>query len=328
MSPYAKSALTFLGAVSAIALFFVFRYAMVSGILNSITPTTPGLCRPVAQGLKGLTDVEADKDLVFVSAQDGIYALKRDDANAAPVKLAGGPAGFHPLGFSLYRGRDGSLSLVAIDLLSSKRYAVEIYDVSFDGATPNLKQRTTVQGGLLVSPEDTAAIGSDIFYAANDHVTTTAIGRFAEGILLWPHADVVLFNGQRMRIAAERIAGPHGVAVSPDGRFLYISDYNDRRVIGLSIEPFSGNLTELEALSLPARLEHMSFDDKGNLIVTGQTKPGSSQVFRVRRGPDGSPVSYDTLYSDDGRDIAGAVSAVGTGGHLFVAAPDRLLDCK
>jgi len=32
------------------------------------------------------------------------------------------------------------------------------------------------------------AVAPDRFYVTNDHVTKTALGRFAEDYLLWPHA--------------------------------------------------------------------------------------------------------------------------------------------
>ena len=55
----------------------------------------------------------------------------------------------------------------------------------------------------------------DQFYVTNDHVTQTALGRFAEDYLLWPHADVLFFNGTGFRIAVQRIAFPNGVLVTP-----------------------------------------------------------------------------------------------------------------
>ena len=47
----------------------------------------------------------------------------------------------------------------------------------------------------------------------------------------------------------------------------------------------------------------MSVDNQGNLIVAGQSKPGASQVFRVKLGPDGVPLSYQTVFSDDGHTL-------------------------
>jgi hypothetical protein len=317
------------GTVVVVILVFGLRYALVDGLISPIDPVTPGACRPVAQSVKGISDLAIDttQGLIFAAASDGIYAIKRDDPNGKPVKLSGVPSWFHPVALSLGRDPDGSLSLMAIDALAGSRYAVEIYGLTYDGGTPKLSQRSMVQGGLLVSPFGIAALGSNAFYVGNDHVTTSAIGRFAEKYLLWPHDDLLLFNGQRMRIAVQRIASPHGAALSPDGKFLYISTFNDRRVIALGVEPYSGNLTELGAISLPARLNRMRFDDEGALIVAGQTKPGSAQVFRVTLNKDGTPQAYDTLFSDDGSGLHGAVSALRSGGKLFVAGTDKLLEC-
>ena len=48
-------------------------------------------------------------------------------------------------------------------------------------------------------------------------------GRFAEDYLLWPHADVLYFNGTSFRIAVQRMAFPNGVCVTPDGTHLYVA---------------------------------------------------------------------------------------------------------
>ena len=48
-----------------------------------------------------------------------------------------------------------------------------------------------------------------------------ALGRFAEDYLLWPHADVLLYNGMGFRIAVQRIAFPNGILAQ--GGFLYVT---------------------------------------------------------------------------------------------------------
>jgi len=200
------------------------------------------------------------------------------------------------------------------------------YSLSADDP-PSLTQQEMVQGGLLVSPTDLAAVGEGRFYVANDHVSTNGLMRFAESKLLWPHSDVLLFNGRGLRVAVQRVAAAHGLMATPDGRFLYAATYNDRRVLGLGIENFTGNLTELGSLALPARPEKITLDAGGNLIVAGRTKPGSAQIFRVYRGGDGVPLRYEILFSDEGQSAGAANAAVLLDGHLIIAGDKKLLDC-
>jgi arylesterase/paraoxonase len=341
MSPGAnwavKSALTWLAVIALLAAGFALRYALVQGVFTSMAPTLPGECRSLASGLEDPADLAVDSvhNVMFVSAadhrvpgpRDGIYLMKLSDLNAAPVRLDGPPANFHPGGISLYRAPDGSDTLMVIDHKPGGRSLIETYGVSFDGETAKLSQQSAMQGNSLVSPNGITATGPSGFYATNDHVSTSGVGRFAEDYLLRPRADVVLSKGMGVRIAAQRIAFPSGI-LARNG-FLYVAAANERRVIALSIEDFTGNLTELGSLALPARLGNISADTAGNLIIAGQSKPGSSQVFRVRVGPDGVPLSYETLFSDDGHTLKGASAAAIWNGRLFIGASDdnKILTC-
>jgi hypothetical protein len=204
---------------------------------------------------------------------------------------------------------------------------VEFYDIDFSGDAPKASQQSVVQSGAMVSPNDLAAVGENQFYVTNDHMTHDQLGRFAEDYLLWPHADVLLYNGMGFRIATQRIAGPAGILAR--GSYLYLAAANERRVLVFNREDFTGNLDQADSLSLPARLDKLSADAQGNLIVAGETKPGSAQVFRVRLGPDGKPLSYDTIFSDDGHLLKGASSAVVSNGHLFIGSSkdSKILAC-
>jgi hypothetical protein len=335
MNPWRRAGLTVLGVCLCLSLFFGFRYVRVHGAFESVDLITPGLCRPIAKGLIA-QDLEIDPthNVILVSGTrqgsgDGLYRLKLDDPAAAPVKLAGTSADFHPAGISLYRGPDGSETLMTINHHSAGSEAVDVFTLTFDGETPKLAEQIMVRGRLLVSPHDLAAVSSDRFYLANDHVTENAFARFAEDYLLWPHDDVLLFSGTGLRIAVQRIASARGALVTPDGRFLYVTTANDRRLLAFNIEPFTGNLSELGSLALPAQLGDISRDGQGNLIIAGSIKPGAAQVFRVALGRDGVPQSFDTVFSDDGRTLKGADSAVVQGGHLFVASAgdDHMLEC-
>lgn len=353
MNPYARSGLTFLAAGAALALFFVVRWNIVAGVFNHFTPVSPGVCR-VLVAVPGPEDFEIDAahKVMFVSstdrhaarpaASDGIYLVKLDDPAAPPVRLAGTPADFHPHGISLYRGPGGE-TLFAVNHHANGSNSIEILGVSFANGTATLISQSSIAGGLLVSPNDVFAVSPTQFYVTNDHVTHTALGRFAEDYLLWPHADLLFFNGMGFRIAVQRIAFPNGVLVTPDGSHLYVTATNERRLIAFSRDLFTGDLTEIGALSIPARLDNISMAANGDLITAGHPslvrvhdfqrdphKPSPSAVFRVHLGADGVPQSYDTIYANDGQEIGASSSAAIQDGHLFIGSvlDHKLLDCN
>jgi hypothetical protein len=338
MSPLLKSALTWLTVLVGVSLVFAGRYVWVQGWLNSITPVSPGICRAVATGLKDPADLAVDQthDALFVAAvnrtqpysdkQDGIYLLKLDDPAAAPVKLAGPPPDFHPYSITLFRGDDGAETLIAVDRKVNGRHLIETFNVNFDGQTAKLSPQTAIQGGLLVSPNGLAAVAPDHFYVTNDRTVRGGPGRFAEDYLLWPHADVLAYNGIGFRIAAQRMTYPAGLFLK--NGVLYVAASDDRQILAYN-QDLMGFLSPVGELSLPARPDKISMDDHGNLIVAGQTKPGSSQVYRVVLDARGVPQSYQTIFSDDGGVLHGASAAVIAGGQLFVAAADdsKVLAC-
>jgi hypothetical protein len=339
MSPLAKSGLTWLVVLVLAAIVCVVRYQIVQGLFTSITPNTPDDCRAIAAGLQGPDDfvIDAPHNAIFVAAlnrghandpQDGLYLLKLNDTAAPPRKLTGVPPDFHPDAVTIAHAPDGSESLFVIDHAKSGAQVVVVFGLSYDGETPKLSQQTAVQSRQLIDPYDIAPVGSNQFYATNAHATKGKLGRFAEDYLLWPHADVLLFNGMSFRIPVQRIALPDGILAKQG--FLYVAARNERRILAFSREDFTGNLTEIGAISLPARLGHISTDKAGDLIVAGQSKPGTAQVFLVHLDGKGVPQSYDTIFSDDGHLLNGASSAGIANGHLIIgsARDAKMLDCK
>jgi hypothetical protein len=241
--------------------------------------------------------------------------------------LAGTPLDFHPDGISFFHGENSSV-LMVIDHKPNGRSMVEFYSVDFSGELPKLRPQSVVQSGAMISPNDLAAVGQNQFYITNDHMTQSGLGRFGEDYMLWPHSDVLLYNGEGFRIATQRIAMPNGILAR--GTILYVTATNERRVIAFTRQDFTGDITETGSLSIPARLDNLSADAAGNLIVAGETRPGSAQVFRVRLGPDGVPLSYETIFSDDGHTLKGASSAAVYNGRLFIgsAYDSKMLMCN
>ncbi len=202
-------------------------------------------------------------------------------------------------------------TLMAVNHHRDGTSSVEIFGLTYENGAAKLVPHASIAGGLLVSPNDLFAVGPDRFYVTNDHVTKTGLGRFAEDYLIWPHADLLYFNGTSFRISVQRMAFPNGVYVSPDGAHLYVTLTNERRLVAFSREPFFGSLKEIGSLSIPARLDNISADAQGRLIVAGHpsllgdnrfrrdpAQPSPSEVFRVTLNKEGVPTGYETIFAD------------------------------
>jgi len=356
MRPLAKSGVTWLMVLLVVAAFFVLRWLTAAGVFTSVAPVTPAVCKAVPD-IPGPEDFEVDAahDAIIVSStnrraaknapdsRDGLYALKLSDPGAAPRKLDGVPTDFHPHGISLYRAPNGDETLMAVNHRKDGGQAVEIFGLTYDNGAAKLTARSSIGGGLLISPNDLSAAGPDRFYVSNDHVTKTPLGRFAEDYLVWPHADLLYFNGTNFRIPVQRMAFPNGVYVTPDGTHLYIAVTAERRIIAMSREPFFGNLTEIGSLSLPMRPDNISADAQGRLIVAGHpslirvnqfradaSKPSPSEVVRINLDKSGVPTGYDVIFADDGKLIGASSSAAMVGNKLVIGSvlDDKLLECE
>ncbi len=344
-------------AVGALAL--VVRTLNTAGVFSTVTPDFAGTCTAVP-GITGGEDIAVDRraGLAFVAAtdrrpghhargRDGLYLLRIDHPELGAVRLSGTAKDFHPLGISLYRGGDGSLTLMAINRRLSGTPSVDIFDVTLgqtaDGApTASLKERASVRSSALFSPNDIAAVGKNRFYVTNDHMSRTSFGRLLETYLMLPRANVVYYNGDFPHVVANGLRYANGIAVSHDGRELYVSETLGREIRTYDIQPVSGALTLAADFSMPDGLDNLDVDADGNLWVAGHpklfafadyardpSKPSPSEVFRVTT-VNGLPAHFTRIYSGLGQRIGAASVGVYVGDHLLIGSvfDTKILDCK
>jgi arylesterase/paraoxonase len=351
MRPYLRAAVTAGAVLTAVAVGFGVRALNAYGVFTDTAPGFAGTCTSIG-GVEGPEDIaiDAPSRRAYVSAldrramaggkpsaKDGLYVLPLDGAPHL-TRLAGTPADFHPHGISLVRDAEG-LVLMAINHRSDHTNAVEIFAVAADGT---LRQTGSVTGGQLVSPNAIAAIDADHFYVANDHGSTTALGRTLEDLMVLPRANIVYFDGLVFRAVAEHMAFASGLALSPDGHFLYATETLARRIDTFARQPVSGALDEAGRLDIPSGVDNLRRDANGNLWVGSHpkalamaafrddpAKPAPSDVFKVTLA-GGVPQSATAVFVDDGKRIGGSSVAAVDGRTLLIGSPldYHILDCR
>ena len=353
MRPAVRAAITASSIVVALAIGVAARTLFLFGVFTPVTPSFAGTCSAIS-GISGAEDIAIDEKLgvAFVSAfdrrarlagrsaaQDGLYVLALAGTPHL-TKLTGTPKDFHPHGISLFRGPDNALMLFAINHRSDGSSSVDSFSVVNQGGALSLKEIGSIQGGELVSPNAVAAVDRDHFYVTNDHASRTQLGRTLDDLLVLPRADVLYFDGTLFHVVATGVNFPSGIALSPDGGYVYVSEAFTRRLDTYARQEVSGALERVAALAISSNLDNLRFDSAGHLWLgshpkalamaafrSDAAKPAPSEIFEVTL-VDGIPQAATIVYA--GTEIGGASVAAVSGRRMLIGSPldDKILDCK
>ena len=356
VNPWHRIAATASAVLLVAVLAGAYRALDSHGVFTTVVPGFGGTCRAV-RGAGGPEDIAFDRKdkIAFMSVtdyralgrgkpspRDGLYFYAYTQPGAKPVKLSGTPEDFHPHGISLYRAPSGTLTLMAVNHRMDKTNTVDIFSVEIENGAISLTEVGSIGGRILVSPNDVAAVDEDRFYVVNDRTSKTALGRWLEDNLVLPRANVVYFDGVKFVAAAEGLNSPLGVALSTDGRYLYVPEALPRTLLTFERNPFTGQLKQVNALFIPSGLDNADVAAEGSIWVAGHakfdamiryigdpSKPSPSEIFRVS-AKDGIPQAATLVYANMGKEIGAASVGAVADGHLLIGSPfdDKILDCK
>ena len=289
------------------------RALWANGLFSSVTPGFGGACKPVAT-LAGVQDMEAADGTVFLSVGDG-HSFGKDDgvyamtAGATPVRLAGGPKDFHPRGIGLFKTPDGKgLFLFAVNQHSTGRFSIDSFEVTDPATAPKLVAQGTVEGGLMINPQDVAAVSPTSFYVANGTASKYAPIHWLQTWGIISGGNVLWFNGTSFREAVDGLYGTRSLVISQDGNRVIVGGLLSRSISSLARDQFNGTLSDEKNINLPAGPERLSQDAHGDVWVAGHAnlfdwrgagggKPATTQVFRVGLGDQ----TVQQVYSNTGR---------------------------
>lgn len=302
------------------------RVLVRGGALRTIEPRPLAGCERI-EGVVGAEDVTVNRDRgwAYVSSFDRRAAMREEKPRGRIYRLSIAtssvtemkddlPGGFSPHGLSLFVDPRGAETLMVVD--HEGGHAIRIFDVVGE----RLVLRRTVQGELLVSPNDVHAVDADRFYATNDHGFGLGPMRLAEDLLPLSRGTVVAFDGDGLEVAFAGTNYANGVQSSADGRRLFVSESVGQRLLVLSRQGMALRLER--ALDLGTGLDNIERDEQGRLWIGAHPKllafmghaedPASSSPSQVLRVTlvDGAP-TIEEVYLDDGAQLSGgAVAAV------------------
>ena len=307
------------------------RRSAVAGIMSLAAPASAAVIQEptvVATGLRfpeGPVALPGGELLVSEIAAGRITRVRNDGSKTAVAVPGGGPNGlaFGPDGL-LYCCNNGGFTWNEQDglLLPGTRvpdYAGGWID-RIDPATGRVTKLYENSDAMPLSAPNDLVFAADGGFWFTDHGSTTA--RYHEhGAIFYATAD-----GREINRVVSPESAPNGIALSPDGRKLYVALTLERQVLAFDVvargklsptDPFAAVI----AADLPGRafLDSMKVDAEGNLclatLVDGAVrtiKPSGSELDRVSV-PDMIP----TNLAFGGPDLRDLWITRGTTGQLF-----------
>ncbi|HEY5047552.1 MAG TPA: hypothetical protein VII49_05990 [Rhizomicrobium sp.] len=348
-----RIAIVFFAVLLVGAVAIALRALDAMGVFTDVAPVACLQPEPIP-GIAGVQDLryDAPSNALFIAATDlrpwpahpspadGLY-VSRPGALAPAVRLSGTAADFHPFGIALFRGTDGSLTLMAINRPAHGKPVVDIFAVSDPAiAKIALHESEAVAGDLLVSPAGIAAVDKGRFYATNGHTGKTGLWAALENALLLPRADIVYFDGSDFRIAAGDLRFAAGIGESADGTHLYVAETTGRDIRTYARNIFSGDLELAGRLPVPSGVGNLDASEAGALFVAGRAKlpdlfgdranptaSSPSEVFRVALDAQGIPRSAKLVWS--ATDTGAVTAGVPLRNRLLIASGyhSKILSC-
>lgn len=331
---------------------FILRTYYFAGEFRSMHPHYNGECIAV-YGIPGSEDITIDRrhGLAFISSYDrrlykaglevrgAIFSLDYKGITHVPHALTTGfKSEFHPHGISLYQDPVGQTFIFAINH-TRRGNSVEIFE--YKGG--RLEHLETLTNPSLISPNDILAVGRRKFYISNDHGSTTFPGRIIEDFIPLKRSHLLYYNGETMTIAAGGIGGANGIALSADGRTLYLSATTEKAIKVFKRDINTGGLTYQLSIPLGSFPDNIENNEECILYVACMPKAltymvhkksnttAPSQIFRVAK-KGGNDYSVEEVYCDDGKNInAATVAAPFRDGMLLGASRDmrnHILICR
>lgn len=354
MKAFLKYALGALGLIVLVVALFVLWVSWRSGALATYESRFAGTCTPVT-GPASSEDIVIDREtgLVYLSAVFRVEDERQGPSERGTIAIydlkTGGrtftaePLGqledFRPHGLSLYRGSDGGKRLFVINHLYDGGEAIEIFDLDEAGAPVHAE---TITGEFLTAPNNLAAVGPRQFYVAND---SRAHSQFVQnmdrsfGLNRFPLA---YYDGQTMRAVVRNGPSGGGIAVSPDGRYVYLAATSKKEILIYDRDMQTGDLGFLAGVDVGIGVDNLDVASDGAVwaaghpnffalaghFMSGFETPSPSQVFRVPMtgGEAGAP---EDVYLDAGDTYsASSVAAVYNGKMLIGSITEtKIMSC-
>ena len=312
-----------------------------SGEREAVETVYAGTCEPVP-GLHGAEDIVADHESGLAYAIGGdrrsfrgggdgrarvsAVGLTTDDVR---LDLLPPEPTLRSFGGDLHTAADGTRRLLIANRPDGQ-HAVEVYVVMEDG---RLRHERSLTHPLLRNPNDLVALGADrALVTLDNEADAGGLAEVAEGLRRAATGRVLLLDGERSRVVADGLLTANGIALSGDGRTLYVAEMTGQALSVFDRDPATDRLASRRRVALPTSPDNLTIAPDGRVLIAGHAKLLTLALLHQRSGRFRSPteiVAFDPesgeivpVMTDDGSVASGGsvALAMGRGGMLVGTA--------
>tara|TARA_R110001592_G_scaffold66617_1_gene204552 strand:- start:29683 stop:30765 length:1083 start_codon:yes stop_codon:yes gene_type:complete len=350
--------------ILVVVLLQVARITRDAGIFRSVEQTVDLAACEIMTGPVGAEDITIDpvSKVAYISSDDrravlndlsldsypsgSIWRLDLTKPDSQAEKMNIDMIGdFHPHGIALrFSEKDSNdqgraIELYAVNHIRSTEHEVVVFNILASG---ELKIRRRITYPALIAPNDLVVVDKDKFFVSNDHgYSLNTKMAVLEDYLGLPLSSVSYFDGAQGHIVISGLRFANGLALSDDQESLYIAETTAGRVSRYK-QVRDRLVWKLdESLSVDMGVDNFEWDGYGHLLNAGHPKLfafqahmknaqelSPSQVIRINVESD--PMSYETLYLNDGEALSGASGAAKLDKTILIGSvfEEHFLRCK
>ncbi|XP_054869822.1 serum paraoxonase/arylesterase 2-like isoform X2 [Amphiprion ocellaris] len=232
---------------------------------------------------------------------------------------------FNPHGISVYTDETDDNIYVFVVNHPHEASQVEIFRFVAEDTLVHLK---TITHPLLHSVNDIVAVGKESFYATNHFSFPNQALHFLTIILAMPMCDVVYYSPSEVRVAAGGIMSGNGINISPDKRYIYVSDILDHEVDVFERKKVE-QLEYIKSVGVGSLCDNIEVDHRTGDLWLGchpnsmklsnfdPKDPPGSEILKIKNIHSEHPV-VSMEYADNGQVIMASTVAAPYEGKLLI----------
>jgi sugar lactone lactonase YvrE len=230
---------------------------------------------------------------------------------------AAGQAAFKAHGLYLLPRQGGLFTLFVVH--HGSRESIEVFELDARGATPLLTWT-----GCVVAP-DPIGLNSVVGFADGGFITTNFMARGVDAAArarvmqgekngeLWEWRP----GGAWQKVPGTEAAGPNGVEISKDGRWLFLANWGSQTLVRM---PRGRQAGATDTVSLGFRVDNLRWAPDGSLVAAGQGGAAPDQASVVVRIDPQSLKVTELLRHPYGDVFAFGTGAIQLGTDLWVGS--------